>query len=466
MHDAVVIGGGISGLTAGWQLLRLGLDVVVLEAQPTAGGNIRTVDHEGFKLELGPYSFLGGSEHVWRLIEELDLEGQTERSSAVADNRFIYRNERLVPLPLGVGSFLTTPLLSWRGKLRLMAEPFIRNGAQPDDTAWQFFVRRFGLEAATFIMGPFVSGIYAGDPQLLGARAAFPKFYDFEREAGSMIRGSVKYMFAKRRRMKREGLKSRKGIYSLEGGLGSLTGEVARRLGERLHTGAAVSGVLSGKSGYIVTAGQDSWEAHTVICAIPPRQAAAALGELAPGVVEPLRQTPMSPVSLVHWSQPEDVGQLPVGFGFLMPRIFDLRVLGTIFASQLFANRAPAGQALFTSYYGGMLDPSAMDLSDSELLALLRAEHRRIFGVELVVPPMSRVIRYPEAIPQLTPSHPRRMDDVRAALADHPGVFMAGNYLTGVGVEHATQSGYLAAADAQAYLAKRSVEVSKESHDE
>jgi oxygen-dependent protoporphyrinogen oxidase len=158
VRNVVVIGGGISGLTAGWKLLARGLDVVVLEAQPEAGGNIRTVEHEGFRLELGPYSFLGGSEHVWRLIEELDLEAQTERSSAAADNRYIYRHERLVPLPLGLGSFLTTPLLSWRGKLRLMAEPFIRNGAKPDDTAWEFFVRRFGREAATFIIGPFVSG--------------------------------------------------------------------------------------------------------------------------------------------------------------------------------------------------------------------------------------------------------------------------------------------------------------------
>lgn len=452
MHDVIIIGGGISGLTTGWKLLSQGLDVIVLEAQAIPGGNIRTIDHENFKLELGPYSFLGGSEYVWRLVEELDIEDTTEVSSAAADNRYIYRDGRLVPLPLELGSFLTTPLLSWRGKLRLAAEPFIRNGAKPTDTAWEFFVRRFGEEAATYIMGPFVSGIYAGDANLLGAQAAFPKFHDFERDSGSMIIGALKYMLAKRRRMKRENIKSRKGLYSFTGGLGAITSELARRLGDRLVTGAAVTGVTREAAGYTVAAAAGGWDGQAVVSAVPPRQAAAILGGLVPGVVEPLRQTPMSPVSLVHWSQPSANRQLPLGFGFLMPRIFNLRILGTIFASQLFKNRTPEGQALFTSYYGGMLDGAAMSLSDAELRKLLLAEHGKIFGSALVEPPMVKIIRYPEAIPQLTPSHPARIAQVKETLKSTPGIFMAGNYLTGVGIEHATQSGYTAAEEAAAFL--------------
>jgi oxygen-dependent protoporphyrinogen oxidase len=263
----------------------------------------------------------------------------------------------------------------------------------------------------------------------------------------------MKYMIAKRRRMKRENIKSRKGLYSFNGGLGAITAELARRLGDSFVTGAAVDGVIKRHHSYTVTVANQGWDARSVVSAVPPASAAKILGTLAPGVIKPLEQTPMAPVSLVHWSQPQANGELPAGFGFLMPRIFKLRILGTIFASQLFRNRTPDGQALFTSYYGGMLDGKAMSLSDGELLKLLLAEHREIFGIDLVEPPMVKIIRYPDAIPQLTPSHPERIAKAREALATTPGVFLAGNYLTGVGVEHAAQSGYMAADETAEFLA-------------
>lgn len=452
MPEVVVIGGGIAGLTAAWRLMQRGVDVVVLEAKDVAGGNTRTIDDQGCRLELGPYSFLGSAEYMWRLVEELGLEPLVESSSAAADNRYIYRDGKLLPLPLGPGSFLSTRLLSWRAKLRLMAEPFIRGGAQPNDSAWQFFVRRFGEEAATYIMGPFVSGIYAGDARLLGARAAFPKFYDFERDSGSMIRGALKYMLSKRKRRKQTGVKTRKGLFSFQGGLGAITAELARRLGERVITNAPVDSVARQATGYVVHSPAGSWEAGAVVSAVPPAQAAALLCAIAPGAVEPLRATPMSPVTLIHWSQPQAQAGLPVGFGFLMPRIYDLRVLGTIFASQLFPNRTRPGLALLSSYYGGMLDAPAMELSDDAILELLLTEHRRIFGLQLGPPAVIKIIRYPAAIPQLTPDHPERMAAVREALAGAPGIALAGNYLTGVGVEHAAASGYLAADEILVHL--------------
>jgi len=454
MHDVIVIGGGIAGLSCAWKLSNDGLDVLVLEEKSVAGGNIRTEEHEGYRLELGPYSVLGGSETLWRMVEELGIEELAVRSEAAADNRFIYRDGRLQPLPLSFGGFLGTRLLSTRAKLRLMAEPFVRNGARPDDTAWQFFVRRFGEEAAMYVMGPFVSGIYAGDPKLLGARAAFPKFYDFERTSGSMIGGSIKYMLAKRRRMKREGIKSRKGLFSFEGGLGRVTAELAARLGQRVLTDAPVESVSHEHSEFTVEAAGGPYRSRALVSAVPPTAASKILERLVPDIVRPMEAIPMAPVTLIHWSQPAGTGHIPPGFGFLMPRHYGLRVLGTVFASQLFSGRAPAGRELLSSFYGGMLDRQFMELDDQQVIDTLRSEHSRILGCDLTRPEMIRIIRYPGAIPQLLPDHPERMEEIERCLARHPGLVLAGNYLTGVGVEHAVASGYNAYSQVRGYLAE------------
>lgn len=452
MLDAAIIGGGIAGLTAGFKLRQAGLDIAVIEAADYAGGNIRTINHEGFRLEIGPYSFLGSSEYIWKLVGELEFDYKAEPSSALADNRYIFRDGKLHALPSSLSSFFGTRLLSGRAKLRLMAEPFIPGGARTEDTAWDFFVRRFGKEAATYIMGPFVSGIYAGDVKLLGAKAAFEKFWNFERESGSMILGAIKYMREKKKRMRRENIESHKGLYSFKGGLGSITEELAARLGDSLVTSNSVLNIRKNGDSYFVESSNGEWHARTVICAVPPHIASGILKNIAPDAVKPISTIPMSPVTLIHWSQPADLKGLPSGFGFLMPRLYDLRVLGTIFSSQLFNGRAPDGKLLYTSYYGGMTDKPAMELTDAQILELLIREHSRIFGVKLSQPEMHKIIRYPAAIPQLTPEHPAKVHEIKEAIKSAPGVFLAGNYLTGVGMEHAVTSGYEAASQALNHL--------------
>ncbi len=444
MHDVVVIGGGIAGLTAAWKLKQLGFDVQVLEANNVAGGNIRTISHEGYKLELGPYSFMGSSEFIWKLVEELGMEDKAELANAASDNRYIFRDGKLLPLPFSFGSFISTPLLSPKAKLRLMMEPFIPNGAKPEDTAWDFFVRRFGKEAATYIMGPFVSGIYAGDPKILGARAAFPKFHDFERDSGSMIKGSIKYMIAKRKRIKRENLKVHKGLYSFKGGLGLITEELATRMSDIINIDTIVENIINTADGFRVESRNSSFETKAVVCAVPPQVAVQILANIAPKMIEPMNSIPMSPVTLVHWSQPSCTPGLPLGFGFLMPRLYKHRVLGTIFSSQLFTSRNSSNQMFFSTYYGGMTDKSAMDLCDNDLLELLIHEHNEIFGVKLEKPEMVKIIRYPNAIPQLTPKHLETIECCNIELSKQVGVFLAGNYLTGVGIEHAVTSGFIA----------------------
>lgn len=452
MHDVVVVGGGIAGLTAAWELSQAGLDVKVIEESPKAGGNISTVGAENYRMESGPHSFMGSAENVWRLLEGMGIDGDVQAAAAVSNNRYILRDGKLHALPTGAWAFVSTGLLSCGAKLSLMCEPFKRNRAREEDTAWDFFKRRFGEEAATYIMSPFISGVYAGDIRQLGALAAFPKFWKFERDSGSMIRGAMKYMKAKRRRLKAEGKPYRKGLFSLPGGLGRITLELAERLGGAVETGARVDTIIALPNGVVVRSGTRLWQARTALLAVPPNRGAEILESSLPDAAAALRRIPMVPVAVLHWRCENPAAELPRGFGFLVPRVEGVRLLGTLFPSQLFGDRAPEGSHLLASFYGGALDREAYEMDDESLTELLRAEHEAAFGVELKGLKVLRIVRHPYAIPQLIPGHPETVAALRTAVAAIPGLSLAGNYLTGVGIEQAVESGYLAATEVQSYL--------------
>ncbi len=445
MHDVIIVGGGISGMTAAFLLQRKGHDVLILEEKNEPGGHIRTLSENGVRMETGPHSFMGSSEFTWKLVEDLGIGESVIPASASSRNRYIFRNERLTPLPMSLSSFIRTPLLSWPAKFRLMMEPFIPSGAQKDDTAWRFFCRRFGREAASFIMSPFVSGVYAGDVKMLGARAAFPKFWNFERDSGSMIWGAVKYMHNKKKRLKREGIERKKGLFSFREGLGQITQILSERLRPDLLLEKAATGVYKTENGYRVDSSGESWKARAVLLATPPLTTASLLESSLNGTTDDLKDIPMSPVVLIHWRARGNNHTFPDGFGFLMPRLFQYRVLGTLFPSRLFPNRVSDGWQLFASFYGGMTDPGAVDLSDDELIELLLEEHRRLFHTSLEEVEILRILRFSDAIPQLLPDHPEKIIRFREILKEKmPGADLAGNYLTGVGIEHAVESGYAA----------------------
>jgi len=452
MAEVLVVGGGAAGLTAAFKIWRAGHRVRVLEARDAAGGNVRTVDSEGFRMETGPHGFMGSSEHIWRLARELGIESAIERAGAGSRRRYIYRDGGLHPLPVDPVSFLRTSLLSMRGKLRLCMEPFVPGRATEMETAWHFFCRRFGVEAATYIVSPFVSGIYAGDVERLGARAAFARFWQFERETGSMILGALKHMREKRKRLAREGLNARRGLFSFDSGLGRLTSALARNLEGHIETRTRVETLRFAGDRIRVRADGHELAADAVVLAVPPPEAAGILAGELPGAAECLRKIPMAPVALVHWTCSLELSPFPSGFGFLVPRLYGLQILGTIFTSQLFAGRAPAGSLLLSSFFGGMLDPGRAAASDGELETLIRSEHARILGRPVAQPRVLRVMRYPGAIPQLLPDHPERMARVRLEGSRIPGLSLAGNYLTGVSLEHAVESGLRAAQDCLRHL--------------
>ena len=440
--EIVVVGGGISGLTAAWKLKRSGHEVLLLEREAKVGGNLRTVRENGYLLEQGPHSWPGFAENVWRLVEDLGLTSKVISASPESNKRYVYRNGKLHPLPMGPWSFITTPLLSLGAKWRLMQEPFRKSGAQHDESAAEFFTRRFGEEAVRYLAGPFISGIYGGDPEQLGARAAFPKFWNFENEAGSMIRGAMHHMKAKKKAHPDQ--EPRRGLFSFSDGLGVLAATLRYVwLEDEVRTGVAVESIEAGEDGYEILAGSDRYRCRALVVATPPDAAARMLAGLDDRFGDILNGIPMAPMLVVHFGGENASRSFPEGFGCLIPRHYDIRTLGTVFASNLYEGRAPENRWLATSFIGGMFDREAMELDDAQAAKIAFEDQETLYGQ--APGDFVRILRHPSAIPQLLPDHPERIETLLALSSTYKALVFTGNYLTGVGVDHAVGSGYLAA---------------------
>ncbi len=446
MLDAIVIGGGLSGLAAGSTLATQGHSVRVFEAQEEPGGNIRTRDVDGHLMESGPHSWMGSADAWWARGAALGGGDGGQETRPESRQRFIWRGGSLRRLPSGPGSAVTTSILGTGAKLRLLAEPFVRGGAREDDTVDTFFRRRFGAEAADYLAGPFVSGIYAGDARQIGARASFPLLWGAERDHGSVVRGLLKHMKRKKREREAAGdtRPVRRGQFSLVGGMGALADAMAARLGDDLVTSTPARGLTRVDDGWELETDAGPVRARVAVVACPPDDTGRLLAPLDEKLSQELRRIPLSPAAVVHLAGPEP-SPFPQGFGFLVPRHQGIRTLGTVCISNLYPGRAPEGRWLVTSFIGGSLDPGALDLDDQALVDQVGSDNARLLN-RVVEPDLARVLRYKYAIPQLLPDHPERVTRIRDRVAtEHPGLVLAGNYLTGVGMKDAAATGLEAA---------------------
>ncbi len=436
--EAVVIGGGVSGLACAHALKRAGLDVVLCEAKPEAGGNIRTVREGDFTYESGPHTFMGSADEIFDLLAQLGLQKTLTPANDSAKARFIVRDQKAHRVPSGPLSFLKTGLLSAGGKLALMAEPFRRGQGSDEDTAADFFARRFGPEAGHVLAGAFINGVYAGDPAALSAPAAFPLFWGFEKERGSMIRGAM----ARKKSRKAQGLPLRKGLFTFAGGLGELTDALARSLGPACRVGAPAQALRKTARGYEVFLPGETIEAPRVILAVPPAAASALTAQVSSDISASLAAIPMAKVAVVHLGFERRVEEIPNGYGYLSSPGAGCRTLGVLFPSRLFGGRAPGD--LFTAYLGGVGEPGVLERSDEELASRALADLDMLFHARSS-PSFVKVLRHRRAIPQLVMGHLERRAAIERSLSDLGGLHVAGNYMRGVGVKDAVASGLAAA---------------------
>ena len=453
--DVVVVGGGISGLSAALALHSAGRDVRLVEASPRLGGVIRTDVVDGFLIEAGPDSILAQKPEAIALCRSLGLGDRLVPTNPQAQTIFVLHKGRLHPMPEGmmlavptrIGPFLRSGLFSWPGKLRMGMDLVLpRGGGSADESIASLVRRRFGGEAVDRLGEPLMAGIHAGDPERLSIRATFPRFVDLERRHRSLIRG----MWAVR-----PAHPPPSAFYSLAGGLGELVDAIVARLpAARLRVGTAVTAVARRERTFLVTLADGGvLSARSVVIAAPAPAAAPLVARLAPEAAGLLRAIPFASSATVALGyRREDVAHPLDGYGLLVPRGEGLRASACTFVSTKFPGRAPAGHVLLRVFLGGTRDPDVLRLEDAALSALAQEEMTALLGLR-AGPRLWRVYRWPSATPQMEVGHIDRIARLEALLAEVPGLFVTGAGLRGTGLPDTVRDGQGIAAAAAAFVA-------------
>jgi oxygen-dependent protoporphyrinogen oxidase len=452
--DVIVVGGGISGLASAWGIQQRDARVLVLEAGLRAGGCIATTREQGCLLESGPNSALETTSLINPLLETLGIAGARIPARPEARNRYILRQGRLNALPLSPLAFLTTPLFSMCAKLRLLREPFIARGAADREESVAAFVRRrLGAEFLDYAINPFVGGVYAGDPEALSVAAAFPRLHELEQEHGSLIRGQL--LGARARRHNPNKSKQSAPMFAFHEGMQTLTDAIARRL-LRIELGTEVASVSARNGHYVIEANsagvRREFRARAVLLAVPAHAAAGLVAPFAPPAAAALAAIPYPPVAVAHSAYRRSAITHPLdGFGMLVPECERRQILGTIFSSTLFGNRAPEDVVLLTTFVGGVRQPALARLDETEIADLALAEHTALLGAS-ACPEAVRIKYWPQAIPQYTLGHAARITHVENAELEFPGLFFCANYRGGVSIGDCIKSADRATREVAAFL--------------
>ena len=474
-RSVAVVGAGITGLVAAWELRRRGVNVVLYEASGHAGGAIRTTHADGFLAEHGPNSFVT-SPAVESLLQQLHLEEDVVQANPGAKRRYVLRDGRLVPFPLTPSSMLGTSLLSLRAKLRVLLEPLVRTRRQEGDESVASFVRRrLGHEVLDYAVDPFISGIFAGDPETLSMAHAFPRVAALERRFGSLSKG----LMMQRRSL--AGGESDGGADSMPGdtkghlmssaapvparlisfvdGMQTLTDTLEASLAGTLRLGCPVRLVHRQEARWLVDAGQDGASRSRLVDAVvmaTPAHVLAAM-ELPASMracAAPIERVEYPSVStLTLGFRRQDVAHPLDGFGVLIPAAERRSLLGALFSSSLFPSRSPDDCVTITCFVGGARQADRAREDADLLVERVLVDLRQLLGVR-GEPVFAKHVFWPRAIPQYTVGYQAVKDAADATERQNPGLYLAGNYRNGVSVGDCIASGQQVAERVVAYLAR------------
>jgi oxygen-dependent protoporphyrinogen oxidase len=446
---ALILGAGISGLTCAYRLHEAGFDVTVLERERTPGGVMQTKIEDGFMTESGPNSFQSGEE-ILSLIHDVGLDSELLEADGRMP-RYVFYRGKLNLAPMGPGALISTPLLSAGAKFKLLCEPWApKNVDGREESIEGFVTRRLGKELHDVLVAPLVSGIYAGDTAKLSMQSVFPLMVELEQKYGSLLNGFMKHMKAERLKREAEGKpKLRRTLCSFKDGLKTLPERLAERLGARLHLSCEVCRVrVNAGGGYTLEVVENgsvtSYSSDLLVIATSVMRAAEHMKDLSASPVEAAADLARAGNALAAVELPplagvcvafkkSDAPRSLNGFGFLIPRIEKVRLLGCIWSSSLFPGRAPEGWTLLTNFIGGGTDAGILSLSESQLIDAVSNDLRKVLGIS-AAPRVVAVNRYDRAIPQYNLGHRSRIGLATAAASKVPGLYLAGNYLSGVSV--------------------------------
>jgi len=440
--EALVVGAGISGLTTAYALSKSGVAVRVLEAAPRPGGVIQSVRRDGYLLECGPQSFSGNGA-ITSICRDLGILEERVLADPKAA-RYVLIDGKLQAVPMGPG-LITSSFMSGGTRGAILRDIFGKSEApEPDESVASFIRRKFSDTLLERLVGPFVSGIYAGDPEKLSLRAAFPILYEAEKAGGSIIRGAFTVM--KQRKAAKatapQTPKEKPTLQTFRNGNETIINAMAKHLGDRLSCGVEVVRIESLQTNQEPKAarfrvvlrgprGEEAIETERLILATPTETSGKLLASLDGGFDAPLGAIGYSGVAVVSLGYAkQDVADPLSGFGFLVPRSSGLSILGTVWNSSLFPGRAPEGHALLTSFVGGATNAAALSKSPEALVAQVHRELTPLLGVRKD-PVFSNVTLWQRAIPQYNLGHTARIAALNSLRARFPGLYFSGNYLNG-----------------------------------
>ena len=460
-----IIGGGISGLAAAFLLKNKGFDVTLFEKSGRVGGNIETVDVDDFKIEYAPNSLLK-SPRLVDLIKALNLESEVLAANAANKKRYVLREERLKSLPMTIAKMATDDYFSLRARLRLLKEPFVRTKSPQNESVAEFFERRLGREILTRAADPFIAGIYAGSPENLSVRAAFPRLYELEKNYGSLLIGSLRSKTEKTD-------KNFPRTFSFVNGVQTLTDKLAESLGKSIEVNTQVTNIekLAGGKWRVTTerrqpACENPVNAKTsveagvssafsdeagrlpalhfdaLIISTSAEPAAKLIENLDSNLSEQLNQIYYPPVAMVFFGAKKDsLAQNLDGFGFLVPSSERRNILGTIWNSAVFENRAPDGYHLLTTFVGGARNAELFEKSDDELFEIVFEELREILGLR-ERPNFTHIKRWRKAIPQYLLGYEKIENGIEQFERINQGIHFCSNFYKGISVGDCVKNAY------------------------
>ncbi len=443
--ETAIIGAGVTGLTLAYQLNKKAHSFVLIDKEERVGGVVKTYSEDGFLIEKGPNSAILSNTSVIRLIDELANKCDLEIAPLLVKKRYILKNNRLEALPNSLTKAIKTPLFSFKDKLRMLGEPFRKKGNNPNESLSNLVRRRLGNTYLEYAIDPFILGIYAGDPDQLVTQYAFPKLYRLEQDYGSFIKGALK----KSRQVKSE-LEKRadKSIYSFKGGLQSFINALEASLPQKqIALGVKDLKVLAlPEGGYRVFYQQQNKtieiDCRRVVSTVGAYALPSIFSFISKETIQPISRLTHAPVLQISVGFKRWEGRKLDAFGCLVPHKEQKKMLGILFMSSIFTNRAPKGGALFSVFVGGVRRPEMLNNTKDDLYQMIKNEFLQWMGLQVFEPELFKVEKYQYAIPQYGIDSEQRLNCISEIENEYKGLIIAGNLRNGIGMADRIEQGY------------------------
>ncbi|TWT76876.1 Protoporphyrinogen oxidase [Posidoniimonas polymericola] len=460
-----IIGGGVAGLAAAVRLTELSprVEPVVFEAEPQAGGVIHTVHDGEWMIEKSADNFLTKAPHGTRFCEKLGLTPELLETDPARRRALVVSNGRVTPTPEGfllmsaraILPILRTPVLSWRGKLRLLSEPFVpRRKDDSDESVADFARRRVGREAFERLVQPLLAGIYTADPERLSMRATMPQFVENEQQHGSLFLAARRQKKQERQQTPESGARYSQFV-APRGGMQAIIDAAVAKLPEgAVRLLSPVRSVSQVDAQWrLEFEGREPEEFDGLIVATPAYHAARLLADADERLASLLEQIEYAGSTIVCLGvRVDQLPELPTGFGFVVPAVERRKIIAASFSSLKFPNRTPHDRLLIRVFFGGALQPELAELPDDQLIELAKQELGELCGLT-GEPEQVLVARWPRRMPQYHLGHNELVDQIELQAASHRGLALAGAAYRGVGVPQCIDSGESAAERLHAQLA-------------